>query len=87
MAPKPFHIEVFDVFGEGSLPSFLMVVGDSSELPWVQAKLAGHLDLGMRQTIPSSGLNPGQELLWNTPLLRHRQLGLSLTVGVQRTQP
>lgn len=59
--------------GKGKFPRFLLTVGKLSELPWIQAELSRHLDVGMREVKPLSGVRPDLQVAWD-PAFPHVRL-------------
>src|SRR5260370_1649247 len=53
-------VQVLNELGKRLLPGLLMVVVELAELPGVQAELTRHLNLGMRQPVPSARVCPGR---------------------------
>jgi len=62
VAAEPLAVQVLDELGKRLLPRFLAVVVELAELPGVQAKLTRHLNLGMREPVPSARVFPGLQL-------------------------
>src|SRR5271169_750188 len=56
---EPLEVEIFDEYGQGNLPRFLLVVVDLAELPRVHPQFPSHLDVGMRQVVASASIDPG----------------------------
>src|SRR5262249_47628090 len=60
---EPFSVELFDKLRQGQLPRFLLVIIDLAQLRRVHPQFAGHLDLGVRQVVALSRLDPCLHLL------------------------
>src|SRR5437899_9800788 len=59
LAAESLAVQALNELGKRLLPGFLAVV---AELPGVQAELTRHLNLGMRQPVPSAGVLPGLQV-------------------------
>src|SRR5215468_10361934 len=68
---EPFGVKLFDELRQGQLPRFLLVVIDLAQLRRVHPQFAGHVDLGVRQMVALSRLDPRLHL----PILLLRLLG------------
>jgi len=55
---KPLAIQVGDENREWGLPWFLPVIGKAAKLPGIEAQFTRHLDVGVREMKPFSGLHP-----------------------------
>ena len=60
---EPFGVKLFDKLRQGQLPRLLLVVIDLAQLRRVHPQFAGHLDLGVRQMVALSRLDPCLHLL------------------------
>ena len=49
---------MFYIFARGTFPGLLAMVGIAAEIPGVQAKFSGHLDLGIGQAILLASFDP-----------------------------
>jgi|SRR6266571_7184686 len=61
LAAESLAVQALNELGKRLLPWFLAVVAELAELaelPGVQAELTRHLNLGMRQPVPSAGVFP-----------------------------
>ena len=56
---EPLEVEIFDEYRQGSLPRLLLVVVDLAELLRVHPQFPSHLDVGMRQVVASTSIDPG----------------------------
>jgi hypothetical protein len=59
LAAESLAVHVLDKLRERLLPGLLTVVVELAELPGVQAELTRHLNMGMRQPVPSARVCPG----------------------------
>jgi hypothetical protein len=55
---EPLEVELFDELRQGQLPRFLLVVIDLAQLRRVHPQFASHVDLGVRQMVTLSRLDP-----------------------------
>jgi len=62
VAAESLAVQVLDELGKRLLPGLLAVVVELAELPGVQAELTRHLNLGMREPVPSARVFPGLQL-------------------------
>jgi hypothetical protein len=59
---EPLAVQSLNELGKRLLPGFLAVVVELAKLPGVQTELTRHLNMGMRQPVPLTGVLPGLQL-------------------------
>lgn len=83
---ETLEIQTLNELRERRLPQFLRVIILPPELFRIEAEFSGHLNMGMRQPVTLSGLDPRFELQWNPWLLCQSGTPFEVAVGL-RGQP
>ena len=67
--PESLEIEVLDILAQWHLPWFLVVIVQLAQLFGIHSQFAGHLDLGMGQTVLLPSINPRLHSVVGLPTL------------------